>query len=221
MLDERWPRLLPAEATRWLDRWRDGRSPYSRIRSHAIRCQLDAVIALALRWALQRDEIRRLDVETIHPDCSYIVVWDEGGPWQGTPRKVPYTDSMRKAIAPWVGLHRRLAPGETSPWLSLWSAETVDTTMTEATFARLLRNYIGQGWTLRRLRATGIVTWIRPGVRLELLREMLGFADIAELLPYARCAGGDTVRELNRRDDRFAELVDADTDNPVNRGTYP
>jgi hypothetical protein len=38
-LDRRWPKLPPDEAARWVARWQDGRSPYSRIRSHAIRLE--------------------------------------------------------------------------------------------------------------------------------------------------------------------------------------
>ena len=46
-LDERWPTLPPEEADRWLRRVKDGRAPYSRVRVHAIRSQLDCIVALA------------------------------------------------------------------------------------------------------------------------------------------------------------------------------
>lgn len=45
--EERWPLLDPSEDAYWISRWQRGISPYSRIRSHAIRRQLDAIIALA------------------------------------------------------------------------------------------------------------------------------------------------------------------------------
>jgi hypothetical protein len=54
LLDERWPKLAPEDAERWLGRVKDGRSPYNRVRSHAIRCQLDANVALALHLGLRR-----------------------------------------------------------------------------------------------------------------------------------------------------------------------
>jgi len=54
LLDEHWPKLPPEQEWRWVGRWRDGRSPYSRIRAHAIRCQLDAIIALALHCGLRK-----------------------------------------------------------------------------------------------------------------------------------------------------------------------
>lgn len=67
-LDDRWPKLPTDEARKWLTRFRDGRSPYSRVRSHVIRCQLDAIIALALHLGLRRREIYALDMVTAHPD---------------------------------------------------------------------------------------------------------------------------------------------------------
>jgi integrase len=75
VLDLRWPRLSDDEARRWVKRWRDGRSPYSRIRPHAIRTQLDAIIAL--RCGLRRDEMFRLDERSIHPDVAHIVIWEK------------------------------------------------------------------------------------------------------------------------------------------------
>src|SRR5450756_1898208 len=72
-LDERWPKLSPEEADRWLRRVRDGRSPYSRVRVHAIRCQLDAILALALHLGLRRAEIFRQDIRFIHND-NYAVI---------------------------------------------------------------------------------------------------------------------------------------------------
>jgi hypothetical protein len=53
-LDERWPKLADDEAEKWLRRSSDGRSPYSRVRSHVVRCQLDAIISLALHLGLRR-----------------------------------------------------------------------------------------------------------------------------------------------------------------------
>jgi site-specific recombinase XerD len=203
VLDERWPRLPDDEARRWVGRWRDGLSPYSRIRQHAIRLQLEAVLALALHCGLRRGEIFRLDVEAIHPDNAYIVVPDKDGPWPGAHHIVHYTDSAREAIAPWVRLRAAIKPDHSCAWLNLWSAETVREPMTRHSFDRLLRTYVGRGWSLRRLRATCIVNWIRAGLKLEHLRDVLGYSDIAELLPYARCVGGDPGREMDRLDASF------------------
>src|SRR4051794_20617798 len=43
-LDERWPRLPADRAARWLRRFEEGKSPYSRVRAHAIHLQLEAII---------------------------------------------------------------------------------------------------------------------------------------------------------------------------------
>jgi hypothetical protein len=67
-LDARWPKLADDEAEKWLRRYRDGRSPYSRVRSHAIRCQLDAILTLALHLGLRRREIFALDIVMAHPE---------------------------------------------------------------------------------------------------------------------------------------------------------
>ena len=205
ILDRRWPRLPENEATRWVGRWRTGRSPYSRIRAHAIRAQLDAIIGLALRCGLRRDEIFRFDAESIHPDNAYIVVCADDGP--GRDRTAEYTDSAREAIVPWIRLRRKINPDHDRTWLKLWSADTVREPMTRATFDRMLRLYVGEGWTFRRLRATCIVNLILAGHQLEHLRDQLGYSDIAELLPYARCVGGNARREMRRRDARFREVI--------------
>jgi integrase len=63
-LDERWPKLPHEDAEKWLPRFSEGRSPYSRVRVHAISTQLDAIIALALHMGLRRSEIFKLTVDT-------------------------------------------------------------------------------------------------------------------------------------------------------------
>ena len=83
LLDERWPKLPPEREWYWVKRWRDGRSPYSRIRAHAIRCQLDAIIALALHCGLRKSEILALDERSMHPDNEGVVVWDGAAAWNG------------------------------------------------------------------------------------------------------------------------------------------
>jgi hypothetical protein len=45
------------------------------------------------------------------------------------------------------------------------------------------------------------------GLKLEHLRDVLGYSDIAELLPYARCVGGDAGREMDRLDASFSASI--------------
>ena len=122
ILVTRWPRVPDDEATRWLGRWQSGRSPYGRIRAHTIRLQLDAVIGLALRCGLRRQEIFRLNAESMHPDNAYILVWDEDGPWCENCRTVEYTDCAREAIVPWVHWRAAIKPDHDRAGLTLSSA---------------------------------------------------------------------------------------------------
>jgi integrase len=125
LLEARWPKLPPVEERRWLTRWQDGRSPYARVRVHAIRCQLDAIVALALHCGLRKTEILRLDERSMHPDNEGVVVWEGGEPWSGGYREVPYTDQARELIAPWVNLRSVIAPDHDRAWLNLHARTTV------------------------------------------------------------------------------------------------
>ena len=206
-LDERWPTLPPDEAERWLRRWGDGRSPYARVRSHAIRLQLEAIITLALRCGLRRREIRALDVDSAHYDNSYIVVWDHGIPWAGPCREAPYPESARDVLREWVEFRALVRPDHGSMWLNLWAEDTVGQPIKRDTFDKLLRTYLGEGWTLKRLRDTCAVTWIRAGLPLEHLRQMLGLATLEAVLPYAALAGGDVHRKTQRLDSAFTAAL--------------
>src|SRR4051794_395048 len=89
-LDARWPRLSDEEARRRVGRWCNGRSPYSKIRTHAIRLQTEAIISLALDLGLRRSEIFALTVDAVHNDNAYVVVWRNGVEWTQDAREVPY-----------------------------------------------------------------------------------------------------------------------------------
>ena len=79
--------------------------------------------------------------------------------------------------------------------------------MKVATFNRLLATYVGAGWELRRLRDTGVAAWVRAGMPLEHLRQLLGLARIEETLPYARFIRGSLSGKMDQLDEHFAELV--------------
>jgi site-specific recombinase XerC len=138
-LDERWPTLPDDEAWHWIDRWREGRSPYSRIRSHAIHHQLAAVLALALNCGLRRAEIFRLDESFMHDENAGVVATGSDGEY----REVPYTISARDLIGPWVRVRRAINPDHGRVWLSLWSGPTARQQMSEAAFNVMLTTYLG------------------------------------------------------------------------------
>jgi integrase len=208
-LDTRWPKLPDREAWHWLRRWLDGRSPYSRVRTHMIRCQLDAVIALALYCGLRRREIFALDRHAMHDDNAYVVVWGKSGRCGDDYRTVPYTDSGRAQVAPWCRLRTVLGTEHTHAWLNLHAEPTAREPMSRDTFNKLLRTYVGAGWTLARLRATCGVAWAKTGLLPEHLRQVLGYSSIGDVLPYMALVGGDVERQMNGRDAAFAEQVEA------------
>lgn len=121
-LDNRWP-LLEDEGAYWIGRWRRGVSPYARVRAHAIRLQLDAVLTLALECGLRRRELLGLTGFWMHYDNVGVVVWQPPGPWKGEVREVPYTGRVRSTIWRWLEFRALLCPEHDSPWLNLWAGD--------------------------------------------------------------------------------------------------
>jgi site-specific recombinase XerD len=172
-----------------------------------IRCQLDAVVGLALHCGLRRREIFQLDLEAMHDDNAYVVVLDEPGNWWGSYRTVGYTDSSRALIAPWCRIRSAVAPERSRAWLNLHAEPTARQPMTRDTFNKLLRTYMGAGWSLSRLRATCGVAWAKTGLLPEHLRQLLGYSSIIDVLPYMALVGGDVERQMNRREAAFRDQL--------------
>lgn len=206
-LDERWPKLNPENAWRWLRRFREGRSPYSRVRSHVIRCQLDAVIAQALNLALRRGEIFTLDIVTAHPDNDQVIVWrDESRSVEHT-REVPNTSGARAAMSAWTDCRYAIRPQTNALWLNMHASTTAQQPMTRATFDKLLATYAGPGWTLKRLRDTCAAGWVRAGLPAEHLRQLLGLSRIEDTLPYMRLVAGSLDGRMGELTDHFEKLI--------------
>ena len=207
-LDERWPKLSPQEADRWLRRVEDGRSPYARVRVHAIRCQLDAMIALALHSGLRRREMFALDVPCMHHDNEGVVVRDKSGSLDGNCREVPFTYAARDAVERWLLCRSFLGANHPRPWLNLHAEPTKGEPMKRNTFDKLLVTYVGPGWTLQRLRDTCAAGWVRSGLPLEHLRQLLGLSRIEDTLPYARLVRGSLEGRMEQLDVIFTDLVE-------------
>jgi hypothetical protein len=151
-------------------------------------------------------------VDSAHYDNAYVVVWADGQPWgerwrAGRWREVPYTDAARMPIQEWLEFRALVRPEHNRVWLNLWSAETVREPMQRDTFDKYLRTYVGEGWTLKRLRDTCAVTWVRAGLPLEHLREILGLATLEAVLPYAALVGGNAGRRMQRLDSVFTRSL--------------
>ena len=202
LLDERWPRMTNDKARHYALKWREDRTPYSRIRRHAIRLQLDAVIALALQLCLRRREVFALDVNCVSADNAYVVVAGFNVPWSERARAVPFTESARKAIADWLEYRHLLGADHDRPWVALHAGPTVGQPMKPEAFDTLLRTYVGDGWSLKRLRDTGAVGWVNRGMGVEHLRQLLGQSAIEDTVPYASLASGDAERLVQQIESR-------------------
>jgi integrase len=214
-VDEKWPALEGAEAIYWIDRWRRSVSPYSRVRAHAIRLQLDAIIALALDCGLRRNEILALTENWMHYDNLGVVVWQPPGPWKGPHREIPYTARARKAIRAWSEFRTLIGPQHDSPWLNLWAEETIRQPLRPDTFNRLLRTYIGSEWSYQRLRDTCAVSWLNAGLPVEHVRRFLGLSSLEATLPYARLAKGTLERRMERVEEQCRRRLNTGPPAPV------
>jgi integrase len=207
-LDARWPKLPQEEAEKWLPRFQEGRSPYSRVRTHVVRTQLDAVISLALQLALRRCEICQLTVDDTHPDNVGVLLRPNSDSWDGA-RMVPWTSPCHYRVAEWIDCRSYLRSETDQLWLSLHAGPTCGELMTSHTFSRLLTTYVGPEWTFSRLRATGAVAWSKAGLPVERLRELLGLARIEDVLRYAQLGVTGTLeRDIARLNGPFLHLVE-------------
>ena len=191
-LDVRWPRLEQHEVDDALARWRRGTGRYCRFRAHAIRLQLEAIIALTLYCGLRRAELAGSTADDVHPDNAYVVARKS----DGSVRAVPFPDVARTAVGEWLDLRELLAPDHNGPWLSLWAEPTCRRAMSEDSLSRVLSTYIGEGWSLSRLRQTCGISWLRAGLSIWHVQRLLGHQSIRDTLPYAEAMKGDTLRAV-------------------------
>ena len=184
-------------------RWLAGTGRYSRFRAHAIRLQVDAIVALTLYCGLRRSELSASTADDLHPDNAYVVARKR----EGSVRAVPYPDAARGPVGEWLDLREAMSPDHSSPWLALWAEPTCRRPMSEDSFSRVLTTYIGTGWSLTRLRQTCGVAWLRAGLPIWHVQHLLGQQSIHTTLVYAEAVTGDTHRAVGRLDAAFrAEL---------------
>lgn len=206
VLDLRWPHLDDREAERRVQRWIRGTGRYSRIRKHAIRLQLDAVIALGLYCGLRRGEIQALNLDDLHFDNAFVVVW-RGERWAGPYREVPFTGAARAKVAVWLELRAAMHVDHEYPWLNLWSEKTARKPITHDTFAKLLSGHVGPKWNFRRLRHTCAAKWLKAGMTPVEVQQYLGYAELKELAPYLAAASAPLERRVERLQAPFARAL--------------
>lgn len=206
-IDARWP--IPSDedrALRFVERWKRGVTPYPRIRKHAIRLQLDAIIALALHGGLRRREIFALDVDDMHYDNAYIVVW-AAERFASTVREVPFTETARDAVRAWLEFRARMGVGHQRPWLNLWADKTAHEPIKADAFAKLLASYVTPGLSYRRLRHTCAISWLKAGMTLWEVQRLLGHAQIKDTLPYAEALKTDLEGRIGNLQTPFSRAL--------------
>jgi integrase len=208
VINARWPLMDDARAQKFARRWRNGDTPYSRIRKHAIRLQLDAVISLALHGGLRRREIFALHVDDLHYDNAYIVVWS-GERWSSSYREVPYTEEARAAVRAWLDFRACMGVKHDAPWLNLWAAKTAREPIGSDAFAKLLSAYADRSLNYRRLRHTCGIAWLKAGMKLWEVQRFLGHASLRDTLPYGEAVETSLQGRVERRQGSFSEALAA------------
>jgi integrase len=206
VINERWPLMDDARARKFAQRWKNGDTPYSRIRKHAIRLQLDAVISLALHGGLRRGEIFALRLDDMHYDNAYIVIW-RGERWNSPHREVPYTEEARAAVKAWLDFRACMGAKHDSPWLNLWAAKTAQDTIKLDAFAKLLSSYVAPKLSYRRLRHTCGITWLKAGMKLWEAQRFLGHASLRDTLPYGEAVEVSLQGRVERGQGSFSKAL--------------
>jgi integrase/recombinase XerC len=208
VINTRWPLMDDERARKFARRWQKGDTPYSRIRKHAIRLQLDAVISLALHGGLRRREIFALHVDDLHYDNAYIVVWS-GERWNSSYREVPYTEEARSAVRAWLDFRACMGVKHGAPWLNLWAAKTAREPIKADAFAKLLSAYVAPSLSYRRLRHTCGIAWLKAGMKLWEVQRLLGHASLRDTLPYGEAVETSLQGRIERHQGSFSRALAA------------
>lgn len=184
----------------YIRRWRKGTSPFRRVKKHAMRLQLNAIIELALVCGLRRNEIYVLSIDDVHPDNKYVVVTGKRTDPNEKKREVPYPDSAREAVRAW--LRFRALMGATGPkvWLSVTGPDPTNP-MNFGRFAAIMHSF--GDWRLHRLRHTCATERLRAGMPIQNLRRFLGHASITQTLAYAELVSDDIHKSAERTEAAF------------------
>lgn len=206
-----WPALekaFPYESKgKFIARWRRGTSKFKRIEEHANHLQLRVVIRLALDCGLRRQEIFDLSMDDMHYDNAFVVV-REGK--EGKFREVPYTKAARAAVREWFEFRAELRPTHDRWLLSLTKYGPAGVWLRPMSFRRFAI-YLGDlgNWQLHRLRHTCATNWLRAGMDIEVLKELLGHSSIQQTMEYTELVKTDVAKQVAQHEDRFEAAVAA------------
>jgi len=201
-LDARWP----YRDEKWWKRWRAGRSKYSKVETHVMRLQLEAIVALALDCGLRRSEIYHLDIDDMHFDNEFVIVRPrtERDNEKNRLREVPHTEESRTRVRDWLEMRRELGPDHDRPWLSAFANQAEGGWLKAISLERFktLMRTIGD-WELHRFRHTCATNWLRAGMDLEVVSRLIGHASLQQTLAYADIVGDDIAKQVVKNEGRF------------------
>jgi site-specific recombinase XerD len=211
-LDRAWPRVDP----KWWPRWRAVTSRYKRVGVEVMRIQIEAIVGLALYCGLRQREIFHLSIDDCHPDNAYVVVRQRSRTPNGKDkmREVPYAGPARERVRAWLSVRAEVVGSEhDSPWIVAIPnvAEGVWKRPMSANRIERLLSTVGD-WQLHRFRHTAGTTWLRAGIRLELVSKLLGHASLQQTLGYAELVRDDLQRAVEKNEDRFERLLIGEDD---------
>lgn len=210
-LDMALPKLPKrGSGSRLLRRWREGKTPWARVWRHALRLQTECMVRLALDLGLRAGEMYDLSVDDLHYDNEYIVVRGKADPNTGYQkvREVPYTNEARRVIYEWLEFRALMGVDHDRPWVSCYSHWRNDP-MQRDRFDTFLQDVVGKGWAWHRFRHTCATEWLRNGMELEKVRQLLGHATLHQTLCYAQIVTGDLAKSMARHEGAFNEAVTA------------
>lgn len=201
--------LLPERGpgSQLLQRWIVGKSKFPRVRGHAMRLQVEAIVALALHCGLRRYEIFQLTPDELHYDNEYIVVRGKRSSSVEKVREVPFTEPAREAVRRWLDFRLLMRPEEKdATWLSTYY-QWWNRPMSFDRFGELLAKEISPGWELHRFRHTFATERLRAGTPLEIVSTIMGHANLEETRGYAEIVKQDTAKALAKTEPEFVDRV--------------
>lgn len=208
-LDARYP-LAPQS----VERWHRGQATYRRVRIHAVRLQVEAIIACALYGGMRAREIYGLNLEDLHPDNDVIVVRSarKNRDNEERLRGVPMFSPLREAIANWLEFRGWMEPDHERPWLRLWYTQTAAEPMPAKSFdecvGHIRRKQDGKGvWELHRFRHTAATEMLRAPMPIQSVQKILGHSRIEQTLAYAKIINEDLIAAAQKVDANFAEAI--------------
>jgi integrase len=207
--EDRWRRLpTSGKGSRAIQRWVTGKGKWGPVWRHAMRLQLLAMIRLALDLGLRAHEIHNLSVDDLHYDNEYIVIWGKADPNTGRKRArtVPFTDAARRAIWEWIEFRSMMHVGHNRAWVTCY-AQWRNNPMDMDRFEVLLQSALGPGWRWHRLRHTCGTEWLRAGMELHTVSNLLGHSSLAQTMCYVEITNQDVFKTVAKLEGAFNDRV--------------